>query len=269
MTTRSTRNRNMVIWLLVALAHVLVLWWLAVGRTTLPVENFPPPMDLWLGPPAGGGSPASAEGGAEAAASAPSTVHRPPEIFKIFPDAPVAPPVPALEQPPVIGFAPVPSPEPTSSSGAAPTPSASNDGLAQGLASGAAGQGGGGRGGGQGGGVGAGSGVGSGPGYGPALIRGPRGAAITANPTPEAMAAIDSPYAILDCWLSSGNPRFQSCRVRHESPEGRGVGAEALRRSEEFYYRPPARIGRTTRRVKQTVGIVLPPDFLASEPARH
>jgi hypothetical protein len=253
---------------MVALAHVLVLWWLAIGRTVLPSETFPPSIDLWLAPPAGGGAPATGDGGAQAASS-PSSLHRPEQVFKTFPDAPPAPLQASQEQPLILGTAPVPAPMPTPSPGAAPVPAAQADLQGQGQGVGATGQNGGGRGGGLGGGTGSGSGAGTGPGYGAALIRGPRGAQITSNPSPETLARIEGPFAVLDCWLTSGNPRLQSCRVRFEHPAGQGVGDEALKRSEEFYYRPPARIGRTSRRVRQVVAIALPAESDGAEPARH
>ena len=108
-----------------------------------------------------------------------------------------------------------------------------------------------------------------GAGHGAVLVRGPRGALITSNPSSATLAGIEGPFALLDCWLSSGDPRLQSCRVRFERPVGQGVGAEALKRSEEFYYRPPERVGRTTRRVRQVVVIALPAESDAAPTSSH
>lgn len=258
MTIRTARTRNTFIWLVVALVHVVVLWWLAIGRTALPPQSFQPPVELWLVPPSGGGGgAASVSDSPDTAASAPSSLHRPPELFKVFPDAPVAPPEPSVEQAPVLaaGVAPAPVPAPTSGIGLTAAPV--SEGAGAGL--------GGGRGGGNG--AGTGSGAGDGPGSGIALIRGPRGAVVTANPTPEMLNGLDRPYATLTCWLESGNPRLRNCRVAHESRPG--VGAIALKASSEWVFRPPARLGRSTRRVRVTVAHAPSVDSPAAEGTRR
>ena len=221
--------------LAVAALHLVI----AVGLTLLrPEVRFPPtfqlpPMDLILASPASAAPPEGAtsrdEGGAPAA---PARIHRPPvsppEQIEL-PAPEVLAPVPEI----VVGVAPVLD--------------------APGWGRGGAGDG-------AGTGIGRGDGTGQGRGAGPQLIHGPAGAVMTANVDPSELARLPGPYAVLHCYVHSGDPRLRNCRVTRESPAQSGVGEAARAKAAEFRYRPPTRVGRTPRRERQIVAIAFPPD---------
>ena len=49
MRARENRTQRLIAWIAVALVHLLVFWWLAFSQTQ-PRPEFPPVIDLWLGP---------------------------------------------------------------------------------------------------------------------------------------------------------------------------------------------------------------------------
>lgn len=246
-------TRRATLFLLVALVHLLLLYWLAMVRAASPA-GLPdlPPLEVQLFRAGGGGAPAQA---AEDAPTTPraslgaSALHTPPDPAP-WPETLAAPPVPAPPEP-LVTFAAGPELAPpvpglvTTSAGTA------------GAEGGAAGGSGNGRGGGVGSGDGPGAGSGRG-GSGAVLIRGPAGATITRDVSPASLASLPGPFAVLRCEIRL-NQKLDRCRVLREHPEGSGAGQAALARAEEFRFRPPARAGRFRDRHRVTVGIALPP----------
>lgn len=211
--------------------HLIVAICLASFRPEVRFPQSPllSAMDLILAPPPlpaqSQGVASADQGGAPAAAS---RVHRPsvppPDKVELM-----SPQVLAPLQELVVGLAPVSE--------------------AQGLGQGGIGDGLG---------AGTGSGSGQGRGVGPELIHGPAGATMTANVEMAALAQLPGPYAVLHCYVQSGDPRLRNCRVTREHPAQSGAGEAARLLSAEFRYRPPARIGRTPRRERQIVAISFP-----------
>lgn len=107
-------------------------------------------------------------------------------------------------------------------------------------------------------GEGLGDGAGQGRGTGPVLISGPSGATVTADVAAGSLAALPGPYAVMQCYIRTGRDRLEDCRVREEHPVGKGVGRAALRKAEEFRYRPPSRLGRFSGRHRQVIAVAFP-----------
>lgn len=230
----------------VALAHVVLIAALVIARPEFPPDTMAPPVfDVLMirSPPPGDGAEEDRSGGGAPAAT--SRIHTapapPPERVELI-APPVAAPLPEL----AIGPAIVPN--------VAPVAGLGGDGTGRGQ------------------GTGAGDGSGSGRGAGPVLVSGPRGAVMTANVSATSLAALPGPYAVLQCYIRVGRDRLEGCRVQHEYPAGAGVGAAALKKSEEFRYRPPTRVGRSRDRYRQTIAVgfpALPADPAAAEGGRH
>lgn len=109
MRVQDQRASRTTAFVVVALLHLLVLWWLALIRGEAMIASNPP-IDLMLfsGSPPAGGSAAGAE-----AAAAPSVVHLPPVVLKPFADVFPAPPELAPKPPEiVVGAAPTGDPVP-------------------------------------------------------------------------------------------------------------------------------------------------------------
>lgn len=245
------------IFLLVVLLHLLLLYWLAMIRAApLPDAPLFPPFEVQLFPPGGGGSPAR---DAEASptppevSSAPSAVHVPP-VTAPWPDTVPAPPEPA-PQDTAIGFGATADDILALSVETTRTANDAQEGVGDAE---------GGLGGGQGGGAGSGQGSGDGAGRGgrgsgAVLIRGPAGASISQNVSPQALAALPGSYAVLRCQIRL-TQRLEQCRVRREYPQGSGVGQAALARAAEFRFRPPRTGSRFRDRHRITIAIAFPPE---------
>lgn len=228
------QRKRSALFLSVATLHVAIVICLMLIR---PDVRFPPdlqlpPMNLILARPIPPSPPQAdttrSAGGAPAAAS---RVHRPPIITPQpleLPAPETLAPLPEL----VVGVADAPE--------------------ATGWGQGGVGEG-------TGSGTGAGRGAGQGRGAGPQLIHGPAGAVMSANVDPAALDRLPGPYAVLHCYVQSGDPRLRSCRVTREFPVGSGVGEAARAMAAEFRYRPPARMGRAPRRDRQIIAIAFPP----------
>lgn len=223
-------RRRIAIGATVAAAHAAVLLWL--GLTVVPVlpEVTTRAMDVVMMrlPPASAEDESPVVAGGRA--SAPSTVHLAPdprpEVVEL-----TAPVEPAPLQPLVLGVAPRIS----------PVPSTGDGGIGTGV----------------GGGDGAGEGPGVGGGSGPVLINGPAGATITRDIDPAALVATGQSHVVLRCQIRV-NQRLENCRVIGEHPRPSGYRQEALRRSREFRFRPPQRMGRVVDRRPVVVGIAFP-----------
>lgn len=249
-------SKRVGIFLLVALLHLLLLYWLAMMRAASPPQApFLPPFEVQLFPPGGGGSPArNAEAApvTPAVSSASSALHVPPRPAP-WPDTLPAPAEPAPPEP-VIAFGPTAEPAPSLPADPVQPSAEASDG---------AGAADGGLGGGRGGGVGSGQGAGVGPGRGgrgsgAVLIRGPAGATISRDVSPAALSSLPGSYAVLRCEIRL-NQRLDRCRVLREHPASSGAGQIALARAAEFRFRPPFRGGRFRDRQRITVAIALPP----------
>lgn len=188
----------------------------AIGLSTVPRDAFvdpvpiavelftpplpPPPKPTLERPTAvpGGGAPA-----------APSIVRpaaRPVERPEVL-----APPVPAPEQPLVIGVAPT----------ASPTPGQGQGGVGEGT------------------GTGLGDGDGSGRGgTAPLIIRGPTQREILSVVPPEARQARQAGRAAVNCVILA-DQRLDDCRIVSETPQGFRFGEAGLRAATFFRYRPP------------------------------
>lgn len=230
----------------VGLIHAVLIAGFGLSRQDFPLEPVTPPvfdiLMMRLQPPPPQGTDAQPRGGAPATAS---RIHRPPDAPTETAElsAPlVQAPLPALE----VGLAAVPTIEP--------------------------GMGRGGEGTGTGEGVGVGDGAGSGRGAGPVLVSGPRGAVMSANVSASSLTSLPGPYAVLQCYIRVGRDRLEDCRVKDEHPSGAGVGAAALRKAEEFRYRPPLGVGRFNRRHRQTIAVAFPapqPMLASGDGGRH
>lgn len=233
MRTRENRGRQLIAWIAVALIHLLVFWWLAFTQTR-PQTQFPPVIELWIGPTGGSPSRAANSGGSEAAS--PSLVHTPPKVLKTFEDAPAAPPVLATEPPPlVIGTAPIITLVPAAGSGAM----GSGVGQGEGAGSGEGAGGGNGAGGSGDGGTGTGPGAGSGPGAGGASWVRELTAAEKRSVYPrEGLRRRVDGRVELSCVMRAGN-RVSNCRILSERPRGLGFGSAAIETSRLRGVRPP------------------------------
>ena len=202
----------------VALLHVGVFALIGLSQVTprlietpqapIVVELFRPPLPPPPPPPPPPPQPPTAQpgGGAPAAPSivrpSPRTVERP-EL--------VAPPVPAPEQPLVVGVAPI----------ASPTPGQGQGGVGRG--------------------TGTGEGDGDGPGSGgtpPIIIRRATQAEILSVVPPAARAARRAGRSSVNCVIRI-DQRLDDCRVVDETPPGFAFGEAALRAATFFRYRPP------------------------------
>lgn len=240
-------SKRAAIFVVVVILHLLLLYWMALMRGASPAQpSFLPIMDIQLFRSGGSGAEAEAEPRARLdAPSAPSSIHTPDETLP-WPDTPPAPPEPS-PQALLIGAGDSPAPLTT----AQPTEAAAADGGGTGGLHGA------------GAGSGSGDGVGSGSGRGGAtgavLIRAPRGATISRNISPDALAALPGSWAVLRCQIRLTG-RLDSCRVLAEQPAGSGVRQRALDHASEFRFRPPTRVGRARDRTRITVAIAFPPE---------
>lgn len=249
MRARENRTQRLIAWIAVALVHLLVFWWLAFSQTQ-PRPEFPPVIDLWLGPTGGAPAKAANSGGSEA--TAPSVVHTPPRVLKTFTEAPVAPPVPAPEPPPlIIGTAPVVSLAPIAGSGTVGTGIGQGEGAGAGEGSaGGSGAGGSGQGG-----SGSGSGAGSGPGAGGASWVRELTAAEKRSVYPrEGLRRRVDGQVELSCVMRAGN-RVSNCRILSERPRGIGFGSAAIETSRLRGVRAPRVNGKAllNERIRLTV----------------
>lgn len=243
-TSRASRYSAFAI---VILIHLLLLALLALQRAGV----FPPmlrPIEVQLIPGGGGGEPAAAADSAAPRAALPSSLHAP-ENPQPHPEPLIAPPAPAPQE-----LAPVLTP------GTPDAAASQADHALSATGSGAqAGQGGGaGSGIGTGTGDGTGSGSGSGTGSGAVLVRGPAGATITQNVSPQALAALPGSWAVLRCRIRLSQ-RLENCRVLRQHPEGPEVRRAALTRAGEFRFRPPRTARGYRDRTSITIGISFPP----------
>lgn len=175
-------------------------------QTPIVVELFRPPLSPPPPPPPPPPEPPTAQpgGGAPAAPSIVRPSPRPVERPEL-----VAPPVPAPEQPLVIGVAPI----------ASPTPGQGQGGVGEG--------------------TGTGEGDGDGPGSGgtPAIIvRGPNGAEKQAVVPLAARRARQAGRAAASC-LIGADQRLYDCRITQASPPGFGFEEAMLRVTTYFRYR--------------------------------
>lgn len=248
--------------MLVLLLHLLFFYWLSFFRAGSDPTALMPPINVTFFPMGGGGG-APAEEAPDArrtAAGAPaaSNLHVPPDAQPWW-DPPPAPLEPASAADAVIPGQPENHPAPGA---AAPAESPSGAQTASGGRSGGVG---GGTGTGRGPGVGSGSSPGRGDSSGLVLIRGPVGATITRDVSPVSLAALPGQYAVLRCYVML-NGEVSSCRVLRESPTGGGVGRAAVAKAEDFRFRPPNRVGRTSR-YPVTLAIAFPAPDVADTPS--
>lgn len=231
----------------VVILHLALLWWLALMRGADPAPpSFLPIMDIQLFRSGGSGAEAEAEPRTRVdTPSAPSSIHVPDEILR-WPDTPPTPPEPS-PQALLIGAGDAPAPltmvQPTETTAAEGGGTGGVDGAGAGSGSG----------------DGVGSGSGRGGATGAVLIRAPRGATISRNISPEALAALPGSWAVLRCQIRLTG-RLDSCRVLAEHPAGSGVRQRALDHVSEFRFRPPTRVGRARDRTRITVAIAFPPE---------
>lgn len=252
------RRRQATIMVLVALLHLLMLYWFAMMRGRVPAPELTvPAINVTLFDLAGGGGTAArnSEPAAEPARSAapPSAIHAPPDAV-LWPDQLQAPLVSAPQELTVTAG-------PTVVMASIPTVTEEAEQLMADAPTGFVGQGGGtgaGTGNGNGLGQGSGSGPGSGQSRGVVLIRGPAGATISQNVSSQNLASMKGGYGILRCMVQL-DQRLGTCRVLREHPVGSGMGRAALARSQEFRFRPPYRSGRFTSSHRITVAIAFPP----------
>lgn len=223
-------RRRLAIGATVAAVHAAILFWL--GLTVVPVlpEVTTRAMDVVMmrlpSVPAENESPVVAGG----RAPAPSIVHRAPDPRPEAVEL-IAPVEPAPVQPLVLGVAPRIRPAPSTGDGGVGT--------------------------GSGGGEGAGEGPGVGGGSGAVLINGPVGAIMSRDIDPAALVATGQSHVVLRCQIRV-NQSLENCRIIGEHPRPSGYRQEALRRSREFRFRPPQRMGRPIDRRPVVVGIAFP-----------
>lgn len=179
-----------------------------VDQAPITVELFTPPLPPPPPPPEPTLEPVTPEpgGGAPAAPSVVRPAVRPVERPEL-----VAPPVPAPEQPLVIGVAPT----------ASPTPGQGQGGIGDGTGSGI--------------------GDGDGPGRGgtpPLIVRGASQREILSVVPPEARQARQAGRAAVNCVILA-DQRLDDCRIVSETPQGYRFGEAGLRAATFFRYRPP------------------------------
>lgn len=179
-----------------------------VDQAPITVELFNPPLPPPPPPPEPTLEPVSPDPGGGAPA-APSVVR--PSAQPVERPEVVAPPVPAPEQPLVIGVAPT----------ASPTPGQGQGGVGEGTGSGV--------------------GDGDGPGRGgtpPLIMRGASPREILSVVPPEARQARQSGRAAVNCVILV-DQRLDDCRIVSETPQGYRFGEAGLRAATFFRYRPP------------------------------
>lgn len=223
-------RRRIAIGATVAAVHAAILLWLGLSVVPVLPEVTTQAMDvvmMRLPPtPMDDESPVVAGG----RAPAPSTVHAAPDSRPEAVEL-TAPVEPAPVQPLVLGVAPRIS----------PVPSTGDSGIGTG----------------SGGGEGAGEGPGVGGGSGAVLINGPVGAVMSREIDPAVLVATGQSHVVLRCQIRVSQ-RLDNCRIIGEYPRPSGYRQEALRRSREFRFRPPQRMGRPIDRRPIVVGIAFP-----------
>ncbi len=235
MRTRDERSRRTTAFVVVLIAHILILWWLALTRDVQLFESSPP-IDVTLFP---GSPPAGSSGSGGEAAAAPSIVHSPPVVLKPFPDAFQAPPEPIpVPQPLIVSSASISTPTftdsaSTQSGASAGAGAASGVGEGNGSATG--------RGQGAGNGLGGtGTGTGDGVGAGSSGVRWIR--QLTAEeknevyPSRAARRRI-SGQAVILCRINR-DTTVTNCRDESERPAGWGFGRAAVRAAQYMRIRP-------------------------------
>ncbi len=228
-------RRRLAIGAAVAALHVGVLAWLGLSVVPVLPQMTAQVIDVVLMRPAmrpslDADSPISGGG----AASAPSTIHRPPEprLEAVELTAPVES---AAIQPLVLGVAPLIGPSISAGAGT-----------------------------GDGDGVGAGEGPGSGGGSAAVLIAGPAEAVITRDVQSASLVSADRSHVVLRCRIRLSQ-RLEGCRVIGEHPQPSGYRQAALWRVREFRFRPETRAGRPVDGRPVVVAIAFPPS--EGEPA--
>lgn len=242
---RLAPSRRAAIVVLVVILHLLLLYWFALMRGVEPGQpSFLPIMDVQLFRSGGSGAEAETSLTPKDAPSATSSIHVPDEI-RPWPETPPAP-LESLEQTLVIGagdaLAPLATVQP------AETTAAAGGGVGGLHGSGA----------GSGTGDGVGSGSGRGGSTGAVLIRAPRGAIISRNVSPAALAGLPGSWAVLRCEIQPSG-RYEPCRVLAEHPVGSGVRERALQAAAEVRFRPPTRLGRFRASTWKTMTFHYPP----------
>ncbi|MFC5345180.1 hypothetical protein ACETK8_12300 [Brevundimonas staleyi] len=220
----------------VAALHVGVLLWLGLSVVPVLPEVTTRAIDVVMMRPALGPAPMTESpvtGGG--AASAPSTVHRPPEprVEAVELTAPVET---AAVQPLVLGVAPLVGPSNSSGAG-----SGSGDGIGSGTGPGA-----------------------GGGGAAAVLIAGPVGAAITRDVNSLSLVRADRSHVVMRCRIRL-NQRLDGCRVIGGHPRPSGYRETALLRVQEFRFRPAMRAGRPVDGRPVVVALAFPPPDI--EPA--
>lgn len=179
-----------------------------VDQAPITVELFTPPVPPPPPAPEPTIEPVSPDPGGGAPA-APSVIR--PALMPVERPEVVAPPVPAPEQPLVIGIAPT----------ASPTPGQGQGGIGEGTGSGV--------------------GDGDGPGRGgtpPLIVRGASPREILSVVPPEARQARQAGRAAVNCVILA-DQRLDDCRIVSETPQGYSFGEAGLRAATFFRYRPP------------------------------
>ena len=235
MRTRDERSRRTTAFVVVLIAHILILWWLALTRDVQLFEPSPP-IDVTL---FSGSPPAGSSGSGGEAEAAPSIVHRPPVVLKPFPDAFQAPPEPTpIPQPLIVGSSSISAPTLTDSASTQPEASigatagaAEGSGAAVGRGQGTgSGLGGGGTGTGDGVGAGAGS---SGLRWIRELTRAERHELFPSR----AQRRRISGQAVILCRINR-DTTVTHCRDESERPAGWGFGRAAVRAAQYMRVRP-------------------------------
>ena len=235
MRTRDERSRRTTAFVVVLIAHILILWWLALTRDVQLFEPSPP-IDVTL---FSGSPPAGSSGSGGEAAAVPSIIHRPPVVLKPFPDAFQAPPEPTpIPQPLIVGSASISTLTLTDS---APTQSGASTGVASGVGEGAGSATGRGQGAGNGaGGTGTGTGDGVGAGAGSSGLRWVRELNAEEKrevyPSRAARRRI-SGQAVILCRINR-DTTVTNCRDESERPTVWGFGRAAVRAARYMRIRP-------------------------------
>lgn len=238
------RSRKTAIVVLVALLHLLVLWWLAMTRMAEPVLSSLPVFEVSLfspSPGGGGGQPAqNADERDSAGRSTPSNLHVPEKTLP-WPETLIAPSEQDAAAPTIGGALSA------DASGAGLDLVARETGTA---AVGGAGSG-------SGGGIGSGTGPGVGSGMGsgrsgatpandlsgPQLLRRPTQVQVNRSYPQYARFRGISGQAVVSCVVGV-DTRLRDCRLLGETPGQLGFGEAGLKLAREYRYRPPMRNGR-------------------------
>lgn len=249
---RLAPSKRAAIVVLVVILHLLLLYWLALMRGVEPGQpSFLRIMDVQLFRSGGSGAEAEASPTPMDAPSAPSSIDVPDDV-QPWRDTP---PAPLESLPQTLSLGAGDSLAPLSTVQPAETTAAAGGGTGGLHGSGA----------GSGVGDGVGSGAGRGGSSGAVLIRAPRGAIMSRNVSPQALAALPGSWAVIRCRIRL-TQRLDGCRVLSEHPAGSGVGQRALERVSEFRFRPPTVVGRNRDGVRITVAIAFPPESDEANP---